>query len=280
MNSNIIPDDKKPLLQGWIRALLIIIPFLIFTIAFQFIGHSFSRLYSPIDYLDKITIIQVFELAGTLLLVFIFTRYLDRTNLENLGFQLKGYTNSIFLGIVAGALLISSGFIIIFALNEIIVTGTDFDIAKLSTSIVLYALVALNEEIFTRGYILNNFLQSMNRYVALALSSLIFSLLHFFNPDFSWISFASIFLAGMMLGISYIYTKNLWFPIALHFSWNFFQGTVFGFNVSGVSIYSIINQHPVENNILNGGNFGFEGSIVSQIFIVIAIFVIWLSTKR
>jgi membrane protease YdiL (CAAX protease family) len=188
---------------------------------------------------------------------------------------LKGYTKDIFWGIVSGALIMLLGFFILSSLNEINIASIDFDIYKLLTSIVLFAFVAFKEEILMRGYILNNFMQSMNKYLALVLSSLIFSLLHLLNPNFDIISFVGLLLAGLLLGISYIYTKSLWFPIALHFSWNFFQGTIFGFKVSGNSIYSIINQEPVGNNIINGGEFGFEGSILSQIFIVITILLIW-----
>jgi membrane protease YdiL (CAAX protease family) len=173
------------------------------------------------------------------------------------------------------------GFIILFSMNEIIVTDFNLDIEQILIGAVLFVFVAFNEEILVRGYILNNFLQSMNKYLALALSSLIFSALHLFNPDFNWVSFVSIFLAGILLGIPYIYTKNLWFPIALHFSWNFFQGTFFGFRVSGQSTYSIICQAPsTANNIINGGNFGFEGSIISHIFIIVSIIIIWLLVRK
>jgi membrane protease YdiL (CAAX protease family) len=274
---NITVTNKLPLLKGWIRGLLIIIPFFIFAEVSQAIGYFVLGLdlKSHSETLAETTVMQGIRLTATLLLVFLFTSYIDRSNLESLGFQLKGYAKDIFPGIATGAIIMLLGFCILLASNEINVMSVDFDIYKLLMSIVLYIFVAFNEEIFFRGYILNNFTQSMNKYLALVLSSLIFSGLHLFNPNFDWLSFVSIFLAGLLLGISYIYTKNLWFPIALHFSWNFFQGAIFGFKVSGTSIYSIINQEPVGNNILNGGEFGFEGSILSQIFIVIAILQIW-----
>ena len=60
-----------------------------------------------------------------------------------------------------------------------------------------------------------------------------------------------LFLAGVLLGVSYVYTKNLWFPVALHFSWNFFEA-LFGFNVSGQDFYSLIDFNITEKNLLNG----------------------------
>ncbi|MDR0725185.1 MAG: CPBP family intramembrane metalloprotease [Prevotellaceae bacterium] len=272
---------KKPLLKGWIRALLIIIPFFIFTGVFQIIGYILLGLnLRAKPSFGETTIIQGISTVGTLLLVFIFTRYLDRTTFKSIGFQQKKYITEILFGIVTGLAIMVSGFYILFVLDEIKVTGIDFNLPNLLISIILFAFVAINEEILMRGYILNNFLQSMNKYLALVLSSLIFSILHLLNPNFDLVSFISILLAGILLGISYIYTKSLWFPIVLHFSWNFFQGTIFGFKVSGKSIYSVINQEPVGNNILNGGEFGFEGSILSQIFIVIAILLIWWFMRK
>jgi membrane protease YdiL (CAAX protease family) len=279
---DIINTERKPLLKGWIRALLIIIPFFIFTATFEYAGYLVLGLKAGAEsttFTDT-TVIQIFCTAGTLLLVYIFTRFIDRKDFKSVGFQVKGYVKDIFPGIALGAGIMLSGFLILLALNEINVKGFNFDIYYFFISIVIFVFVAINEEVFIRGYLLNNFLQSMNKYLALILSSLIFSLLHIFNPNFDLMSFAGIFLAGILLGIAYIFTKNLWFPIALHFSWNFFQGTVFGFEVSGISIYSIINQQPVENNLLNGGEFGFEGSILSHIFIVIAVVFIWQFAKK
>jgi len=60
-------------------------------------------------------------------------------------------------------------------------------------------------------------------------------------------------------------------PIALHFSWNFFQGTIFGFSVSGNAEYSLITQTRTADTIWNGGEFGFEGSLLAVIFLTLAI---------
>ncbi|MDR0695038.1 MAG: CPBP family intramembrane metalloprotease [Prevotellaceae bacterium] len=283
METNITLNDKKPLLKGWVSALLIILPFFIVAGAFQLAGYLLLGydLESPPETLTGETVIQLIALTGTLLLVFIFTRYIDRATFKNLGFQLKGHGKDIFLGIALGAIIMSLGFYILWASGEINITNIDFDSYKLLLSIVLFACISFNEEILLRGYILNNFSRSMNKYWALLCSSLVFSVLHVFNPDFDWMGFSSILLSGLLLGTSYIYTKNLWFPVALHFSWNFFQGTVFGFHVSGNSTYAIIHQQHKENNLLNGGEFGFEGSILSLLFIVAAILLVgWRFSKK
>lgn len=100
--------------------------------------------------------------------------------------------------------------------------------------------------------------------------------MHIANPNYSFFSAFELFLSGIFLGISYIHMKNLIFPIALHFSWNFFQGTIFGFNVSGQNGYSLIKQKRSENNIWNGGEFGFEGSVISMALQIICIIILYL----
>jgi uncharacterized protein len=100
------------------------------------------------------------------------------------------------------------------------------------------------------------------------------------NANFTLLSMIDLFIAGFLSGLAYIYSKNLWFPIALHFSWNFFQGTIFGFNVSGKDTYSLIVTKDYSSNIWNGGGFGFEGSVLSIIFQFIAIVMVFLIFKN
>ena len=118
-----------------------------------------------------------------------------------------------------------------------------------------------------RGYILNNLMTSMNKYAALVLSSIIFMAAHLMNANLSILGVINLFLAGLVLGIYYIHKRNLWFSIGMHLTWNFFQGPVFGFEVSGYETHSIIGQNIQGSEIITGGEFGFEGSILATILI-------------
>ena len=74
------------------------------------------------------------------------------------------------------------------------------------------------------------------------------------------------------MGLYYIYRQNLWFPIALHFSWNFFQGPIFGFEVSGIELNSLIVQEITGSDLLTGGDFGLEGSALLSVLLLLSIF--------
>ena len=120
----------------------------------------------------------------------------------------------------------------------------------------------------------------MDKYLALGISAFLFAIMHGFNPNLSLSGFLGLFLAGILLGISYIYTKNLWFAIFFHLSWNFFQGPVFGFEVSGNDFKGMITQTISGNELLTGGKFGFEASCLSLFLELSTIIVIYFYFKN
>jgi membrane protease YdiL (CAAX protease family) len=264
-------------------------PFFIFTAIFQAIGLGISSALGNADiinfdfdkyleledglrnYLVADTIIQYLDLIGIFFLLWILMKFIDKEPFINLGFSIKGKTNDIILGMTLGLLLMAVGYSILILLGEIKFIGFNYDLKSIIVLFVLFIGVSVVEETYVRGYVLKNLLKSFNPIVSLIISSAIFSFLHFLNPNVNYIALTELFIAGILLGVSYVYTKNLWFPIALHLSWNFFQ-VMFGFNVSGMDTYSLIEFEILENNNINGGDFGFEGSFLSILFSVIMIY--------
>ena len=121
---------------------------------------------------------------------------------------------------------------------------------------------------------------SMNKYWALVASALLFSAMHLGNDNTSLLSTANIFLARIMLGIYTIHKGNLWFPIAMHFTWNFFQGPILGFEVSGTKMESVVNQKVSGNPLITGGEFGFEGSLLLTIMMIASTIYIHIKYKN
>ena len=269
--------------RGWQRVLLIILPFTFIGGIFNIIGSLIAGVdLNNIDFQntsEQKVIITFFTLLGTLLVIWAFMKYVDKEKFIKLGFQTKNRLNEFITGIIIGGIIMSIGYLILIQLNEIHFQDIIFNLKEVFLSIIYYIIVAVLEEVLLRGYILRNLMISFNKYIALIISSIIFSLMHSFNPNIDLFALTNLFLAGILLGISYIHTKNLWFPIALHLSWNLFQ-TIFGFNVSGQNSYSLIEFSMTENNLLNGGLFGFEGSILSIIAQLITIIGIIIYYRR
>jgi len=273
-------NDKK---IGWIRILLILFPYLIIVGTFQvmaygIMGYSLTEPESSKD-LPLNLAISLATLLGTLAVLYIFMKGVEKRRFLDLGLHLKGRVKEIIAGIIVGFLIMAAAYLLLLSLNQLQFIAFNFNMENILLSTLIFIAVGIGEELFFRGYIQRNLMYSFNNYVALFISASIFALAHGLNPNFSWIAFTGIFFAGILLGVSYLFTKNLWFPIALHFSWNLFQ-TYFGFNVSGQEFYSIIEFNISENNILNGGNFGFEASIFSLLFQLILILGIFFYYKR
>lgn len=268
----------------WLRILGIVIPYAVITGTFQYVGMLIAgvNVAKPqsltLPWQDFITCF--FALAGTILSIWIFRKYVDKQSFVNLGFGKTMMQTDIWLGLLIGFTIMAVSFVLLLLTHQILFVGTKFNLPSILYSFGFYIFVAITEELLVRGYMLNNLLNACNKYVALIISSVIFSALHGLNPNVDAFALFEIALAGFLLGLAYIYTKSLWFPIALHFSWNFFQGTIFGFNVSGNEKYNLITISRKVDNIWNGGLFGYENSITSVFFQVAAIIVIYFLFKN
>ena len=276
-------NKKENKLKGWQRILLLIVPYIFIVGIFQLIGYlvagvDVTNLESKETSIQHL-IIHIFDLLGTFFVLWLFMKYVDKEQFIKLGFRTKNRCNEFIVGILIGLTIMSLGYFILINLKEIFFVKINFDYKELLISLLLFTIVAFVEEALCRGYILKNLMSSFNKYIALFISSILFSLMHSFNSNIDLFSLFSLFLAGIFLGLSYIYTKNLWFPIALHLSWNFFQALL-GFNVSGQDSYSMVETRINEGNLLNGGLFGFEGSYLSIIAELITIIGIGIYYNR
>jgi membrane protease YdiL (CAAX protease family) len=274
-------NQTKSALPLWARILLVLIAFIIFTGIFQFLGMLISGIPLNHQHSMRVAITQTQQiilssigLIPLALIIYTFRRFLDRRTLMSMGFSIKNRFKDISAGFLIALFLFVGGSLILILLNSIGITFIRFDLGSFLMSLLLFVIVALNEEILMRGYILNNLMDSMNKYWALLISATIFSVLHGLNPNISFLAIINIMLAGIILGSSYIFTRNLWLPISLHLFWNFFQGPVLGYSVSGMKIDSIFKVTLFGNTFVNGGQFGFEGSIVCTILLIPAIILI------
>ncbi len=277
--------------HGWLRAILFLIASIVgsgITGGIGFLGImlaqgvEFSEMSSDMGELTEslgsgtMALMQLFGLVGILLVTWVFRRFIDRKSVMSLGFQWRGFEKDFWTGSFWGIGMIAAGFVVLLLLGNVTIAGYKFDIGSLLGFFALFVVVALSEEILVRGYILTNLMDSMNRYVALVVSSVLFFLMHGVNPNMGVLPGVNLFFAGIVLGAYFIFKRNLWFSIGMHLTWNFFQGPIFGFAVSGMSAQSLVIQETHGSDLLTGGRFGFEGSLLETFFsVVIIAFIIW-----
>ena len=128
--------------------------------------------------------------------------------------------------------------------------------------LVVFLIVGWQEELLSRGYHLQTLESGLNLFWAVLISSSVFGLLHMFNPGATLVSTIGLLLAGLFLALPYILTRQLWLSIGLHIGWNFFEGVVFGFPVSGLSTYHLLRQTASGPEIWTGGVFGPEAGLI------------------
>ncbi len=141
---------------------------------------------------------------------------------------------------------------------------------------------AVGEEIVVRGVIFRLLEESFGTLVALIASGAFFGLLHSFNHGASLVSTAAIALeAGIFLAAGYAATRSLWFPIGLHFGWNFTEGGVFGAAVSGGAHDGLFLSRFTGDALWTGGAFGPEASVVAVgVSLVASAFLLAIAAAR
>ena len=141
---------------------------------------------------------------------------------------------------------------------------------------------AIFEEVLFPGIVFRITEEKLGSYIALAVSALIFGALHLLNPNSTLVSGLAVAIeAGLLLGASYMYTRNLWFPIAIHFAWNFTQSGIYGASTSGGAVTkSLLTSKIAGPVMITGGQFGPEGSVQAVIFCSIATVILMVLSHR
>lgn len=191
--------------------------------------------------------------------------------LSLLGMSLKGRGKDLLVGLGVAVLLYAVGFGTSLLMGTVEIASVQWVPRDLLGTLLFFLLVAVTEEVMLRGFVLGRMLSAgMNRFVALFLSSALFSAMHLFNPNFALLPFVNILLAGCLLGASFLYTRNLCFPVVLHWFWNWLQGPVLGYEVSGMdSGETLLTLRLTGSDLLTGGSFGFEGSLLCTVLLVV-----------
>jgi hypothetical protein len=106
---------------------------------------------------------------------------------------------------------------------------------SLLISLAVFIVGAAFEEALFRGYLLQTFARADLAWLAIALTSLFFAVGHLGNANATHLSTVNTALAGVWFSVAYLKTRALWFPFSLHLMWNWFQGAIFGIEVSGIT---------------------------------------------
>jgi uncharacterized protein len=188
-----------------------------------------------------------------------------------IGFDPRHAARDLLLGAAFGAVLFSVVIGELAAGGFYRVTGVHATPALAIAALLLVPGAAFEELLF-RGVIFRLFQEWGGTWIALAVSALLFGLVHAKNPGATWVSTVAIALeAGILLAAAFVVTRNLWFPIGLHFAWNFCEGPIYGTQISGHNFVSSALLGRLSGPaIFTGGPFGPEAGLAAIVTCLIA----------
>lgn len=278
------PSERR-LRAGWRITITLLLVFVveIFT-GFVFSVLAALMLLDPFAGIGLLLLTLVTALLVTPVIWLARTAF-DRRSLVSLGLRMnRRALPDLFFGFLLGGVLIGIIYLTLRAGGWLQVTGTawQFMPAAQVVALTLVSLVSIGlltgwtEELIFRGYLLQNLAEGINVIWAVLISSLLFGLFHLANPHFSLTGFIGIILAGVMMAMGWLRTRQLWLPIGLHAGWNFFESTVFGFPVSGMNIFSLQSVTVTGPTLLTGGAFGPEAGLLTYPVLLLGILLIHL----
>ncbi len=244
--------------------------YLLFEVAVKFRGLSKDFQVLFVSVVSSIIVLFVY--------IFLFKKYENRSITEfsfnKIGFNLG-------TGILLGVLIPSLTILIIYSNNGYSVASINA-VWSIVSPLKMAFSTAIILEILLRGITFRIIEEKLGSYIALIISALMLGLFHFLNPN-STVAMATglSIQAGLLLGAAYMYSRNLWFPIAIHFGWRFIQSVIADATLSGDKISEMLMASKIEGfDWFTGFTFGPEGSIQAILFNVSVFLVLVYLCKK
>ena len=223
-----------------------------------------------------------YELFSFVIILFLFifwVKVIEKNALSSLGFVKRNWLKYLVWGIMIS--LVQMG--VIALVYQVSGIGS-FELNELSLEPILFILGLFpfwllqggTEEVATRGWLLTRIAARTNLPLAIAISSSLFGILHMGNAGVTFLSVLNLVLDGVLAGLLLVYTDSIWLVVAQHGTWNYVQGNLLGFQVSGTGADASIFSFTVGSgpDWLTGGAFGAEGSIITTLVLLVSLVIV------
>lgn len=228
---------------------------------------------------------ELFSFVFILLLFIFWVKVIEKNSLSSLGFVKRNWLKYLAWGILLSLLQMG----VIALVYQVCGIGT-FELNELSLEPILFILGLFpfwllqggTEEVATRGWLLTRIAARTNLPLAIAISSSLFGILHMGNAGVTFLSVLNIILDGVLAGLLFIYTDSIWLVVAQHGTWNYVQGNLLGFQVSGTGADASIFSFTMGDgpDWLTGGAFGAEGSIITTLVLLVSLVIVYRLGER
>ena len=246
-------------------------PIFLLIIAYSFLqGILFEYAFKNIVGYNIISVLCSYIFSAVILLFFV--KYFEKTTFDYFGFTKENNLESIKVGLGL-AILGVIGVVAILLLSNNIFLSVSKDL-KIGIKVILIVLVLIQgffEEIIFRGYLMTRLAVKKGKWLAIILSSIFYLVFHMSNPSTSKLDLINIFLISIVMSLLYWYFDNVLVVAVFHAFWNCISGVIFGFSISGIRVLDsiFVVETISDKQILTGGSYGIEGSIITTVFFAI-----------
>lgn len=229
---------------------------------------------------EPITVVPVLGAALAVVVYWAVMRFVARRRTPEISGR-RAVLEALF-GIAIGVGFVAASASVIAALGGYSFTWADADVLAVAAPVLAVACgAAVTEELMFRGFAVQALERLLGSWIALPITALFFGLTHMLNPGATlWSGLAIAIQAGVLLGAAFLWRRNLWFAIGLHFAWNSTLGLI-GIKVSGHAAPGLLVAEVSGPALLTGGAFGIEGSVVTVLIsLLIAVPMLVLAGRR
>lgn len=268
----------------------LLIQTIIYTLIGEIIMIAFYSVFAQVNLLEEELVVtdttQLMHLFGTIFTILVFLtigKHQYHRSWRSLGLTKHHAIPQYFLGLGIGFVMISSVIGLAYLFNGLSFSGmTHGSVKILIMYFIAFMIQGFSEELMTRGFFMNACAVKTGVKKAVIYNSLMFAMLHLANDGISIIALINLILIGIIFSLFSIYFDNIIVSSAIHSIWNFAQGNIYGVLVSGIYLPSTWMRFSIVqgNDLISGGAFGLEGSILVTIMAVFIMVLLSVLYKR
>ena len=253
-------------------------PIFLLIIAYSFLqGILFEYIFKNIVGYNIISVLCSYIFSAVILLFFI--KYFEKTTIDYFGFNKENNLVAIKAGLGLAIFSVLGVVAILLMSNNVSLTlSKDLNIGMIIILIILVLIQGFLEEIVFRGYLMTRVAAKKGKWLGIILSSIFYIVFRMSNPTTSKLDLINIFLISIVMSLLYWYFDNILVIAIFHAFWNCISGVIFGFNISGIRVSdSIFTVEAIsDKQILIGGSYGLDGSIMITLYFSILALIIYM----
>jgi membrane protease YdiL (CAAX protease family) len=281
-------NDAGRLRSGWRLLSFIILLYLSLLVLGGVVWAAYALLIDLAPSFRSRSFIQELIFRGITLIAALGVGYLCGRWLEGLPWRAlgaslhKGWLRHLLIGSLVGILTLAFATVV-----ATVAGGLSFSVSGSETlwlvartlfgSAVIFIIAAFAEEALFRGYPVQTLTRAQLAWLAILINFVFFAAAHLNNPNWVPLGAFNTGLAGIWLTVAYLRSRSLWFPLGVHWAWNWSLGSVFGLPVSGLNLSShpLLRGSDLGPAWLTGGGYGIEGGIACTVALTLSTIFIW-----